>query len=673
MNKFLFFLVLVFNAYSLRANQDSLVVYSLLEQAKQSQSIDSSTNFANEAMSYSKDKNYLEGVLTVAKHFGNQFAQTGDLEKSVNLYKELVRDYSFDQKQLSTAYNQIGIYHVYMGHYDSTETYFLKALKMREELIDSLGIGASLNNLGNVTMTKGDYDKAVGYFIKALKIREQIKDSSGLSSTINNLGLIHYKQKKFNEAISYYHQALSINKSFKLEGKAILILLNLGNIYDEMDKLDSSVFYYEIAIDRSESYGDQRLMAMSYGGMSVTQQRLQNFDLAKHYIQKALPIRSNSNDLEGQAILFNNLGALFNEINKPDSGIYYLKESLKLSQLIGHKETSRDNYQGLSVSYEMKGDHKKALLAHKNYVLVKDSMLNETTNEQIAEIETKYETEKKEKEIAKQKVNIAEQELKVKQRNYLLFGLFLFVIFIVAMGFSIYKQQRLKQERLEEENRLKDQISQVKIQNELHEERLRISRDLHDNIGSQLTFIISSVDNMKHLFKSTDEKLNKKLTDVSGFTRTTITQLRDTIWALNKDEISFEDLKARLFNYIENAKLAQEQTEFVFNSSVKTETHLNSIEGVNIYRIVQEAINNSMKYAAATKVSLEISENKDVIELKIVDDGIGFNMAEIQLGNGLENMKSRATAISAQFFIYSQPEKGTEIKLTLNKNTLNAV
>ncbi len=225
--------------------------------------------------------------------------------------------------------------------------------------------------------------------------------------------------------------------------------------------------------------------------------------------------------------------------------------------------------------------------------------------------------------------------------------------------------------RLQEENLLKDEIAQINIQNKLHQERLHISNDLHDNIGSQLTYIISSVDNMNHKFTELDDKLKNKLSDITLFTKTTITQLRDTIWALNKDEISFEDLKARLFNYIENAKLAQQQTAFTFNGEMKTNFQLNSIQGVSIYRIVQEAINNSMKYAAATNVSLNITEQKEDLILSIKDDGIGFNIAEIDMGNGLENMRNRASSIGASIDIKSSSNKGTEIVLEIAKNSFN--
>lgn len=653
------------------ANEDSLIVYSLLQQAQQTENVDSANFYADRAMDYAKKQHYLDGVLTVAKHFGNQYAQTGDIEKSLNLYKSLVSKYTFDATQLSTAYNQIGIYHVYMGHYDSTEVYFLKALNMRQKLNDSIGIGASLNNLGNVVTSKGDYNKATNYFIQALKIRETIHDTAGIASTTNNLGLINYKQQKFKTAIKYYHQALSFNQAQKIYDKEILILQNLGNIYDEMQRLDSSEYYYQVAIKKAETFGDLRLIAIAYGNMAVTQHKKKNYQLSKTYILKALKIRTEINDLEGQAVLYNNLAAVYVSTNLQDSAIFYFKKSLDFSIKIDFKETTRDNYLGLADAYEKSKQFEKAVLAHQQYSLLKDSMLNEVINQQIAEIQIKYETEKKEKELVKQQAELSTQEVKMQHRNYLLMSSGLLLLIILIVGTFVYRQQKQKEQRLLEENLLKDQIAQVAVQNKLHEERLKISKDLHNNIGSQLSYIISSVDNMKNLFSNADEKLGNKLTDIVNFTRTTITQLRDTIWALNKDEISFEDLKARLYNYIESAKLAQEQTMFNFNVDMVSKFQLNSIQGVSIYRIVQEAINNTMKYAAATNVSLTITETETELLLSIKDDGIGFNIAEVDLGNGLENMRNRASSINAELTLSSTPKIGTKINITINKSEFN--
>mgnify|MGYP000315454022 CR=1 FL=1 len=110
---------------------------------------------------------------------------------------------------------------------------------------------------------------------------------------------------------------------------------------------------------------------------------------------------------------------------------------------------------------------------------------------------------------------------------------------------------------LQKEIDLKAALATIKTQNRLQEQRLRISRDLHDNVGSQLTFIISSLDNLKYVTKDTNTKLKEKLSNISSFTSDTIYQLRDTIWAMNKNEISIEDLHTRILSFIEKAKTEQ--------------------------------------------------------------------------------------------------------------------
>ena len=623
--------------------------------------------YANKAMQYAKQRKYMDGILTVAKHFGNEYAKTGDIEKSIQLYKNIVAEYHLDPTQLSAAYNQIGIYHVYLGHYDSTETYFLKALEIRKQLKDSAGIGASLNNLGNVVMTGGNYERSVAYFIEALKIREAIKDSLGIASTTNNLGLIYYKQQKFPEAIRYYHQALIINQRQNTLDKQVLLLNNLGNVYDEINQLDSSVYYYQQAIDGANKTEDARLIAISYGNMGVTQEKKGNYDLAKKYLNKALKIRIESEDLEGQAILYNNLATVFVSTTQYDSAIYYFKKSIEFSEQIDFKEATRDNYLGLSTAYEKTKQFEKAFIAHQQYTIIKDSMLNEATNKQIAEMQTKYETEKKEKKIAEQKVKIGHEQMRVKQRNYTLYGLALILIFLLILGRYIYKQQKYKQQQLIEENKLKDKLAEVTLQNELHEERLRISRDLHDNIGSQLTFIISSVDNIKFLFKTSDEKLKEKLINISDFTRTTITQLRDTIWAMNKNEITASDLEGRISNYLKEAKLAQQSIQYNLIYDLDSNVIFTSNQGINIYRIIQEAINNAIKYSAASQIDVTVNTKNHNVSFIIEDDGIGFDINSIKLGNGLENMKNRATSIGAKIEINSTKEKGTTIYFEIAK------
>jgi len=237
------------------------------------------------------------------------------------------------------------------------------------------------------------------------------------------------------------------------------------------------------------------------------------------------------------------------------------------------------------------------------------------------------------------------------------------------LGFLFYNQQKLKNRQLQKENELKDALLKIETQNRLQEQRLRISRDLHDNIGAQLTFIISSLDNLKYGFKL-PAKLSDKLKGISEFTTTTIYELRDTIWAMNKNEITLDDLQSRISNFIDKANSASEVVNFSFiaDKSLPNQLTFTSVEGMNIYRIIQEAIHNALKYADATSISVQFKDVNEELEISILDKGKGFDEKTVVMGNGINNMKKRAQEIGAQLKIESKLEAGTEVKVLLPIN-----
>ena len=282
-------------------------------------------------------------------------------------------------------------------------------------------------------------------------------------------------------------------------------------------------------------------------------------------------------------------------------------------------------------------------------------------------METKYQTEKKEKLLQKSKAEIAigELEIKKKETQFLILGLISLALLIIT--YLVYRQQKLKNKQQEQEFELKSAISKIETQNKLQEQRLQISRDLHDNIGSQLTFIISSVDNIKYAFEIQNTKLDDKLSSISSFAKSTIIELRDTIWAMNTSDITLEDLQIRIHNFVEKAKEAKEEIQFSFH----IEDHLKdikftSIEGMNIYRTIQEAINNSIKYAEANSIKIDIQSIKNDVIITVQDDGKGFDVDKIELGNGINNMKKRIHDINGEIKFITNAETGTEILIKVN-------
>lgn len=208
----------------------------------------------------------------------------------------------------------------------------------------------------------------------------------------------------------------------------------------------------------------------------------------------------------------------------------------------------------------------------------------------------------------------------------------------------------------------------IAYQKKLYEQRLKISRDLHDNIGAQLTFIISSIENLPYGFNITNSKLTDKLQNISAFTKDTIYELRDTIWAMNKNNISLEDLQIRISNFVKKASSHAEQVRFNFYvaEDVSKDIVFSSVAGMNIYRIIQESVNNAFKYAEPKTILVSIEQTDVTLNFAIVDDGKGFDLNTIEKGNGLNNMKKRSNDIGAIITIESETNKGTAVKLALS-------
>lgn len=382
---------------------------------------------------------------------------------------------------------------------------------------------------------------------------------------------------------------------------------------------------------------------------------------AKSLLDYAFKIRKDIKDIYGIAENLNYYGFYFKQIKDDKRSINYFNQAIEWSKKHDFPYLTQDNFKELSSVYERNKDFRKALQAFKNHIEVKDSIFNSDVRNKQSELDIEYETEQKEKEILIQKAKLAE-------KNLWILGGFSLTIIAILLGFLLFSKQKQKTLQLQKENDLKDALLKIETQNKLQEQRLRISRDLHDNIGSQLTFIISTIDNLKYGLKDNDQKIINKLHSLSGFTKETIAELRDTIWAMNKDKISFEDLKIRISNFIENAQIASNGIDFEFNCQDNfAPVSLSSVEGINSYRIIQESINNALKHAKATKVSVEVLCENQFIEIIIKDNGIGFDEENNVLGNGLSNLKKRAKELNGEILVTSQLKKGTTIVLKFNK------
>ena len=571
-----------------------------------------------------------------------------------------------NQIGIGQSYNDIGIIHYRTSQYDSAITYYNKSLKIRKTLRDSVGIAGLYSKMGISFHQTSALDSALFYNNKSLRIYESLGLKRFVTTQQNNIANIYQNLNQFDKALEMHLTILSKREKTNRPNELAESYVNIGNVYQKLNQFKESKDYYNKAMKISEENNFIRNLSIIYNNYGNIYKEEAKMDLALSYYQKAYRIRKQLNDSYGLASVTGNLGVLYFEAAKFKTAEPYLFESLSLAKKFNAKDLELSAYKILLMLKAYQKQPDSTVFYQKKFDDLNNIIRNENITKQIFEIEAKYETEKKEKEIAIQKEQLLESELTIKNRNLyaILITAILLIVAILSIGF--YKRNQFKRKQLQKEIDLKDALSTIKTQNKLQEQRLRISRDLHDNIGSQLTFIISSIDNLKFVTKDANEKLKDKLSSISSFTSDTIFQLRDTIWAMNKSEITVEDLHARILSFVEKAKTATENTEFVLNNSINADLKFTSLIGVNVFRVIQEAINNAIKYADASEIKIDLSEKNNQILITVKDNGKGFDINSIILGNGLSNMEKRMSEIDGKVKIDTKINIGTEIIFSIN-------
>ena len=469
---------------------------------------------------------------------------------------------------------------------------YLKNAEESAKIHYDLGEAKSYSNLSLVYYYQGKYEKDLAYSLKAIHIFEKLNDLENLSLEWGELG---YRMKKRNleKAIQYMQKSKQIAEKNNLQKPLLSIYNNYGVLKEMKVEYDSALFYYEKGLALKQKINDQVGIPYSLNNIAGVFVLRKQFDKAEENYQKALEIRKKINDTVGIAENYSYLGDLHLMQKDFKKAIGFYQKSTKITDKHKYLGLSQDSYRKISECYENLGEHQNALQNFKKFSALKDSLINQETNSKIAELEVKFDTNEKEKQLLQKQAEVETSRIKFSVA-------IVFAILASIIGFLFYRQQRLKNKQQHQEFELKSAMAQIESQNKLQEQRLSISRDLHDNIGAQLTFIISSLENTKFGIPNLETAVEKRLDKISDFTRNTIVELRDTIWAMNKADFTMEDLSSRIFNFVEQAQSANQNILFNFSIDENLKNKkFSSVVGVNLYRTIQESVNNAMKYANA--------------------------------------------------------------------------
>lgn len=561
----------------------------------------------------------------------------------------------------------------FSSNLDSVQFYGNLAIKKLSEVKDYPSLLTVYSNIALAYQKRGIFEKSILYKQIGLKKSEELKNTSYEAFFCFGLSEAYHDFESYEKGVAYGKRAYKLNlqenprSNIRIKNSLNSIAIN----YDDWNKPELALKYHFKVFDYIRGK-DTLAIHSTYNNIGNTLLKQKKYAEAAKWINRGLVILD-ANPKKvidkyyygSKSTIYVNLATIAYNLNDFTKAEELFQKARNFTFKSTDAVKKRDYFMHLALFNKKRNNLEGVIKSQEQYLKLRDSVFEVKRAKSVAEIEIKYQTEKRKKELLLAKYKLFEEELQHKKKTSWLYVISIFAFFSILFAYLYSRQQKIKNTQQIQEFELKSAILKMEGQNELQEQRLSISRDLHDNIGAQLTFIISAVENIKHGFKIENQKLLEKLNTISNFSKNTIVELRDTIWALNHEEISFEELHGRVNNFIEDAQSLYANCIFSFSiDECLGDKRLSSIQGVNLYRTIQEAINNALKYSEATKISVCIKQVGAQVKIEINDNGVGFDIPNVVHGNGLKNMKKRIREIKGLFSITST-DRGTTVTILI--------
>ncbi len=559
-------------------------------------------------------------------------------------------------------------------NYDSLLFYTQKALKLSFKINDLPSISRSVQLLGRYFMMKEDYQNAVKCFIKSLSIEEKLNNSARIADLNDELGSVYYFQEIFGKALTYHTAALVVYEKNHDTTNMAKVYSHLGNLHlsreyceqrtKEQKKADFilAIQYFEKTVQLCTKTGYKSLIINSYVNIAATYNKLDKPEKALVYLNQAVEYYRKTKNMSRLAGSLHTLGITYYKAKQYSLSVKALEESEKLSVDNKYTEGIQYLYEAMAQTYEASHDYKNAYNYYIKYMTIRDSLVTAEKSKQLFELETRYQTEKKEKEIVK----LTSEK---REKNLLLIALSGLILMLLVSGYFFVKNIRNKKLIAEQTLEIKEQyIQDLEKERQLvatksvlkgeESERSRMARDLHDGLGGLLSGVKINLSAMKGNSILTSENAQAfdhaiKLLDTS------ISELRRVAHNLMPETLNHYGLKTALNDFIaEMSKNPSTELTFsFFGADIRFESQLE----LTAFRIAQELVNNALKHSGAAKIDLQLIADVDRICIQVVDNGKGFDTkGKSGDGKGLVSIRDRVTANNGRFEIESTPGEGTE-------------
>jgi len=540
----------------------------------------------------------------------------------------------------------LGEFYMFQGNSDSALVYYNMGLdlsiKTGDEEMESIIYGS----IGNVYNMQDMVLTAVDYYLKALALFEKQGNKKGCTLTYVNVSDIYRRMSNYERSKYYVEKAKVIAEELNDAYGKMNVYLCLGRLFDVEGNIDSTLVYALKTLEVSRSIKDNRTTALALQDIAdIYCDKNIDINKAEKYALESLSIAEEYED-----------PSLLSDAKKTLARVYLRKKQYKESEILSMQAweldtTSQHSMETIATIIEANiymGKKDRAVEFLKKMRSVAKDIINEKGyRESLADMETKYETQKKEIRIA---------TLEKEKKLYIILGIAVVAALLLGLGLLFYRHRLSvqKQKQLEKEKELIAARSALDAEKA---EREIIARDLHDGVGAMLSVVKNKMNIVKSYSIIENSEVNHFNEALDGLDKS-IAELRRVAHHIMPAVLIEKGLVVALDDFCRSVPEAKfHVTEPCHRFEPPRE--------LVIYRCAYELVNNALKHAKASRIEVHLSMDEKTVYLSVVDNGCGFDEQTVQTGMGINNLRKRLAAFGGRMDIFSEPAKGTEVNVEL--------
>ncbi|MEO5501158.1 MAG: sensor histidine kinase [Ginsengibacter sp.] len=536
-----------------------------------------------------------------------------------------------------------------------------RAIELSLKESDSAFMAAMLQKRGVSNYFNGNYDKAATDYYRTIQIFKNINDLKNLAYTYNELAKLYRKTRDLDLAMENYDKALNIFTSQKDSAGISMILNESGVVYEYKKNYPKALQRYHASLAIATIMNDSVGISYALSFIAGVYTLQEKYSEAINYLKKSLTIRQRLNDPLALSLNYADLGMTSSANKEYTEAKNFFNKSNHIAEALDYKEIQLSNYEELSNIAEKTGDYGNSLKYYKIKTTISDSLYTLDKTKQIQELSTKYQTEKKESQIAL-------QANEIKRKNLIIVTVASILLFSILLGISLYRKRKLQQQALFQKQLIEQQHAATKAVMEAEEhERKRIAQDLHDGVGQMMSAAKMNLSTFENNIHEDDEESKKSLNKIINLVDESCREVRNVSHQMMPNALLKNSLAAALNLFVEQIDTRLVRVH-IFTEGVESKIE-SSIEIV-LYRIIQECVNNVLKHAKATDIDITVIKDEKEVSVAIEDNGNGQLTQKMADGDGIgiQTIKARVAYLNGFVEFNSEPGNGSVVSLQIPLN-----